>query len=131
MIGGGPARAHDDRVEVTIRLKSGADRTLSLPPETAAAIESALDHLLRGERIAILTEDQELTPNEISSVLGISRPLVVHRMDLGDLPFRYLGKHRRARLKDVLILQEKIDAARAVMEAVAADAEDLKQRYGV
>jgi len=125
------ADPHDDSVELTIRQKSGADRRLSLPPEAAAAIESALDHLLRGERIAILTEDQELTPNEISSVLGISRPLVVHRMDLGDLPFRYVGKHRRAKLKDVLILQEKIDAGRAVMEALADDAEDLKQRHGV
>jgi hypothetical protein len=52
-------------------------------------------------------------------------------MDTGDLAFRYVGKHRRATLRDVLALQTKIDAQRAAMEALAHDAEDLKQRYGV
>ena len=36
-----------------------------------------------------------------------ARPLVVHRMDIGDLPFRYVGKHSRASLKDVLALKER------------------------
>jgi hypothetical protein len=60
----------------------------------------------------------------------LSRPLVVHRMDVGDLPFRYVGKHRRTRLKEVLALKWRIDAQQAAMEALAEDAEDLK-RYGV
>ncbi len=47
------------------------------------------------------------------------------------LPFRYVGKHRRAKLKDVLALKTKIDAQQAAMEALAEDAEDLEQRYGV
>ena len=68
---------------------------------------------------------------EVLGILGVSRPLVVHRMDIGDLPFRYVGKHRRAKLKDVLGLKTKIDAQRAAMETLADDAEDLKQRCGV
>jgi hypothetical protein len=51
-------------------------------------------------------------------------------MEAGELPFRYVGKHRRTKLKDVLDLKSKIDAQRAAMEALANDAEDLKQRYG-
>jgi len=39
--------------------------------------------------VAVLAEDQELSPNGAADVPGISRPLVVHRMDIGDLPFRY------------------------------------------
>ncbi len=78
-----------------------------------------------------MTEDQELSPNDAANILGVSRPLVVHRMDVGDLPFRYVGKHRRATLRDVLVLKAKIDAQRTAMEALANDAEDLKQRYGV
>jgi excisionase family DNA binding protein len=79
----------------------------------------------------MLADDQELSPNEAADILGISRPLVVHRMNIGDLPFRYVGKHRRTKLKDVLALKAKIDAQRAAMEALADDAEDLRQRYGV
>jgi hypothetical protein len=52
-------------------------------------------------------------------------------MNIGDLPFRYVGKHRRTKLKDVLALKTKIDARRAAMEALAEDAEVLRQRYGV
>jgi len=122
--------AKGDQVEVRVKRRSGADQTLSLPPDAAALIEALLGHLLDGDRVAVLTEDQELSPNDAASILGVSRPLVVHRMDIGDLPFRYVGKHRRATLKDVLGLKTKIDAQRAAMEALAVDAEDLKQRYG-
>jgi hypothetical protein len=120
-----------DQIEMRIKRRTGADQTLSLPPEAAALIESLLDHLSLGERVAVLTEDQELSPNDAASILGVSRPLVVHRMNVGDLPFRYVGKHRRALLRDVLALKTKIDGQRAAMEALAADAEDLKQHYGV
>ena len=122
--------AKGDQVEVRVKRRSGSDRTLSLPPDAAALIEVLLGHLLDGDRVAVLTEEQELSPNDAASILGVSRPLVVHRMDVGDLPFRYVGKHRRATLKDVLGLKAKIDAQRAAMTALADDAEDLQQRYG-
>ena len=91
-----------DHVEVKVRRKSGEGEVLRLPRTAAALLETALGHLLQGERVAVLTEDQELSPNDAADILGISRPLVVHRMDVGDLPFRYVGKHRRTKLKDVL-----------------------------
>jgi len=119
-----------DRVEVRITRQAGADQILSLPPEAAALLDVLLDHLLQGDRVAILTDDQELSPNDAATILGISRPLVVHRMDVGDLPFRYVGTHRRAKLKDVLGLRTKIDAEHGAMQALADDADDLRQRYG-
>jgi len=120
-----------DQIEVHIKRRGGDDQTLSLPTNAASLVESLLGHLSQGERVAVLTEDQELSPNDAASILGISRPLVVHRMDIGDLPFRYVGKHRRATLRDVLALKIKIDAQRAAMEALADDSEDLKRHYGV
>jgi hypothetical protein len=86
--------------------------------------------MLRGERVAVLAENQEMSPSEISAILGISRPLVVLRMDRGDLHFRYVGKHRRALLKDVLALKSKLDKRQTAMEALAEDAEDLIETYG-
>jgi hypothetical protein len=43
-------------------------------------------------------------------------------MDVGGLPFRHVGKHRRATLKDVLALKAKFDAKQAPMEELAEDA---------
>jgi hypothetical protein len=123
--------AKGDLIEVHVKRRNGGDLTLSLPPEAASLIELLLGHLSQGERVAVLTEDQELSPNDAASILGVSRPLVVHRMDVGDLPFRYVGKHRRATLRDILSLKAKIDVQRAAMEALADDAENLKQLYGV
>jgi hypothetical protein len=123
--------AEGDQVEVRIRRESGEEQALRLPLEAAALLETALSHLLDGERVVLLAEDKELSPNEAARILGMSRPLVVHRMDIGDLPFRYVGKHRRAKLKDVLALKAKVDAQRSAMEALAEDAEDLRRRYGV
>jgi hypothetical protein len=120
-----------DQVEVRVRRKSGKDQVVRLPAQAAALLECALGHLLQGERVAVLAEDQELSPNDVADILGMSRPLVVHRMDVGDLPFRYVGKHRRTKLQDVLALKTKIDAQQAAMEALAEDAEDLRLRYGV
>lgn len=120
-----------DQVEIRVRRKSGEDQVVRLPPKAAALLETALAHLVQGERVALLAEDQELSPNDAADILGISRPLVVHRMDVGDLPFRYVGKHRRTKLKDVLTLKTKMDAQRKAMEALAEEAADLRRRYGV
>ena len=123
--------AKGDQIEIHIKRRGGEDQTLSLSREAASLIESVLGRLSRGERIAVLTEDQELSPNDAASILGVSRPLVVHRMDIGDLSFRWVGKHRRAMLRDVLALKTRIDSQREAMETLADDALDLKQRYGV
>ncbi|PIO99498.1 excisionase [Pleomorphomonas carboxyditropha] len=126
-----PKLAEGDRVELRVRRRDGQDQTVALPPAAASAVETLITRLLSGERVAVLAEDQELSPTEASAILGISRPLVVLRMDRGDLPFRYVGKHRRALLKDVLALKAKLDVRRKAMEDLAADAEDLHVRYGI
>ncbi|NOG70855.1 DNA-binding protein [Roseicella sp. DB1501] len=126
-----PKLAEGDRIELRVRRRSGGDETVALPPAAASVVETLIDRLLSGERVAVLTEDQELSPTEASAILGISRPLVVHRMDIGDLPFRYVGKHRRASLKNVLALKAKLDVQRKAMEDLAADAENLHLQYGI
>jgi hypothetical protein len=125
-----PKLAEGDRLELHVRRRGGQDETVALPPSALGVVEALLARLLRGESVTVLAEDQELSPMDASVILGISRPLVVHRMDIGDLPFRYVGKHRRALLRDVLVLKTKLDAQRDAMEALAEDAEDLRACYG-
>lgn len=84
-----------------------------------------------GKRVAVLAEEQELSPAEASSILGISRPLVVLRMDRGDLPFRYVGKHRRSRLGDVLALKAKLDVRQAGLDLLAKDTEALIREHAL
>lgn len=123
--------ADGDRVEIRIWRHDGDVQTVALPPVMAAAIDAVLTRLLQGERLAVLTEDQELTPNEAAEILGMSRPLVVHRMTVGDLPFRYVGNHRRTRLKDVLALQSRLERQQAALDELAEDTEALTRDHGL
>ena len=120
-----------DRFELRVRRRDGDDQTVALPPAAADAIETLLCHLRSGERVAVLTEDQEVSPTDASEILGISRPLVVLRMDRGELPFRYVGKHRRASLRDVLALKAKLDVRQKALDALAEDTEDLVNNHGL
>lgn len=126
-----PKLAEGDRVELRVHRQDGRDQTVVLPPVAASVVETLITHLFSGERVAVLLEEQELSLTEVAAVLGISRPLVVHRMDIGDLPFRYVGKHRCALLKDVLALKAKLDVQRRAMEALATDAEALHLQHGI
>ncbi len=124
--------AEGDRMELCVRHSDGREQSqLLLPPDVAGAIETLLSLLASGQHVAVPTEDQELSPSQASAVLGISRALVVLRMDSGDLPFRGVGKHRRALLKDVLTLKMRLDIQRRALEALAEDAEDLITCHGL
>jgi excisionase family DNA binding protein len=122
--------AEGDSFELHVRRRDGQDQAIALPPTAISAVEALIVRLLRGERVAILSENQELSPAEASAILGISRPLVVLRMDRGDLPFRFVGKHRRVLLKDVLTLKAKLDVGQKALDALAEDTEDLIVNYG-
>jgi hypothetical protein len=126
-----PKLAKAEYVELRVHHRSGTDETVPLPPEAVTLLEDALDRLREGRSVALVERDSELSPNDIAAILGISRPLVVLRMDRGDLPFRYVGKHRRAKLKDVLLLKEHLDRQQAAMDALAADTEDLMTNHGL
>jgi len=52
-------------------------------------------------------------------------------MEVGDLPFHYVGKHRRTKLKDVLALKTKLEAQQAALDALAEDTASLIRDYGV
>ena len=121
----------EGEVELHLRTNDGVETAVRLPREATDLVKVLLDHLLRGERVAVLAEDQELSPNDAASLLGISRPLVVHRMNVGDLPFRYVGKHRRAKLGDVLTLKARIDGQRTALAALAEDTEDLMRDHAL
>ena len=114
-----------------IRQKTGVDHRIELPPLAAEAIQTLLVHLGKGQRVAILAEDQEISPNDAAEILGVSRPLVVHRMEVGDLPFRYVGRHRRTKLKDVLALKTKLETQQAALDSLAEDTESLMRDHGL
>lgn len=125
-------RASDrDAMEVSILHPDGTRDSVEMPGEAIALLRDVLSRLVDAERVAVLSEDEELSPEQAAAILGISRPLVVRRMDSGRLPFRYVGAHRRTRLSDVLKLRHEEQARREAQKRLAADTEDLTKTHGL
>jgi excisionase family DNA binding protein len=123
--------AAGDRVEMALVRADGTRESFTVPPGLATLIRDVLEKAAGSERMAVLQEDAELSPEQAGRLLGISRPLVVRRMDDGRLPFRYVGTHRRARLSDVLRVREQERAPREALDLLAADTEDLMADHGL
>jgi excisionase family DNA binding protein len=120
-----------DQVEFSVVRPDGTRDSVRIPKAAVALIRDVLAKLVDSERVAVLREDEELSPEQAATILGMSRPLVVRRMDSGRLPFRYVGAHRRCRLSDVLKLRREEQGQREALERLAADTEDLTRNHGL
>ena len=68
----------------------------------------------------------DLSPEQAGKILGISRPLVVQRMEDGRLLFHYVGAHRRCSLKDVLELKVVEDKQNQIMHQLYDELDALE-----
>ncbi len=75
-----------------------------------------LVHVLRSIRerraIVMMPEDESFTSQAAADYLGMSRPFLISLLDKGEIPFHYVGSHRRIVFKDLLDYERKRDAAR-------------------
>jgi hypothetical protein len=117
---------------VARQLKGSSGRrstTVKLEGLMLKLVRELTDVVLRHPGVVIASLDRELSPDAAGKILGISRPLVVRRMDDGRLPFRYEGKHRRCRLEDVLKLKAAEEKQTAASRALA-ETDDIRPLPG-
>ena len=118
-------RAPADRVEMLLVHPDGSRESVEISAAAIGLIADLLEKASASEEVALLAGDAEISPEDAAAILGVSRPLVRRRMDVGDLPFRRVGAHRRVRLADVLEIRRKEAPARAALEELRGDTEDL------
>jgi excisionase family DNA binding protein len=121
-------RKTTDHVEVAVTHADGTRQAVALSTAAAGIIGDLLATLSVSEKVAVLADDAEVSPEDAAAILGISRPLVRRRMDSGRLPFRRVGSHRRLRLSDVLELQRQEAPVRQALNELQADTDDLIAR---
>lgn len=117
--------------ELHLVREDGTEETLTLPAAALPALADLLDRLSSADAVTVLADVAEVTPEDAAAILGMSRPLVRRRMDVGLLPFRRVGTHRRIRLADVLALRSREEPVRQALDALAADTEDLERTHGL
>jgi excisionase family DNA binding protein len=97
-----------------------------IPASLLTALQDVLTVLAESGEALLLKADAEVSPEKAAKILGISRPLVYHRMDSGRLAFRQVGTHRRIRADDVAALKQFEERRRSFAAALSADTEDLE-----
>jgi excisionase family DNA binding protein len=118
-------RAPADRVEILLVHPDGTREAVEVSAAATGIIADLLEKASASEEVALLTDDAEISPEDAAAILGVSRPLVRRRMDVGDLPFRRVGAHRRVRLADVLEVKRREAPVRTALDELRADTEDL------
>lgn len=70
------------------------DVRLTLPRDTAELVFRLIEAQRRGGAVVVPAQE-EFTPNEVATILGISRPQVYKLIEEGRLAHRMVGTHRR------------------------------------
>lgn len=85
---------------------------VTLPPAAVSALMTALDHLSRGDDVAVLPLRRDLSSQEAANLLKVSRPFLVRLLDEGRIPHRKIGCKRRVLLEDVLAYHRQTQVGR-------------------
>jgi excisionase family DNA binding protein len=109
------------------------DKCVDLPDVTLRLVEEAIENLAEGRSVTLVTEDEaedEISPQEAASILGVSRPFASKLFDEGEIPCRRVGTHRRALRGDVVAYRERErEARKRVLDELAAEGQRLNLGY--
>jgi len=112
----------------SIKLRLGDDlgTEIALPVTTVELIREALTLERDGKGFLLLEEDAEVSPEKAAEMLRISRPTLLKKLDSGEIPFHYVGSHRRIAVADVLAYRSKQkERAQAALQQMRDEADEL------
>jgi excisionase family DNA binding protein len=113
-------RIGDVRREETIELPAGAVRLLM----------EILGGLSSGQAVTVVSQSAELTTQQAADCLNVSRPFLIQLLDEKQIPYRWVGTHRRVHVEDVLRYKQRIDSERRkALDELAAEAQALDLGY--
>ncbi len=99
--------------------------TLQVDGDLAMLLKNIASLVAETSGLAYGALSSELSPEQAGKILGVSRPLVVRRMDDGRLPFFYVGAHRRCKLEDVLKLRAEEERQSSALKELAEGIADI------
>ncbi len=93
------------------RLISGDD-CVDLPQSIFDLLCDVVSAMRQGQTIVLLPEDEEVTTQQAANMLGISRTLLIREIEVGKIPVRFAGSHRRISISDLTAYRNKRDQSR-------------------
>jgi excisionase family DNA binding protein len=112
------------KLTLQVKGQKGPEAELVLSAGAVKRLGTALTEIARGNSVAAVPVQAELTSQQAADLLNVSRPYLIKLLDEGKIPHRKSGSHRRVALKDVLDYKRRADESR---EAVLAELAVLGQ----
>lgn len=104
----------------------GNSHQVRVPVSVLRLLVTVLTEIGNGNAVSVIPVHALLTTQEAADLLNVSRPYLVQLLENDEMPFQWVGTHRRVRFQDLMTYKETIDAARRkVLAEMAADAQEL------
>ena len=112
------------RLTLQVKGQKGPEGEFVLSAGAVKLLGTILAEIARGNSVAAVPVQAELTSQQAADLLNVSRPYLIKLLDEGKIPHHKSGSHRRIVLNDVLDYKRDADKRR---EAVLAELADLGQ----
>lgn len=117
---------NSDPIELRIPDGPTPQPTVKLPLSAARMLIRILEEMARGNAVALIPVQAELTTQEAAEMLNISRPSLIQLLDDGKIDYRRVGTHRRIRFQSLMKYKRAAEAdRRAALEELAAYDQEL------
>jgi len=104
--------------------QKGPEAELVLSAVAVQLLGTILTEIARGNSVAAVAVQAELTTQQAADLLNVSRPYLIKLLEQGKIPHHKSGSHRRVALRDVVDYKREADQRR---EAALAELADLGQ----
>ncbi|MCI0660152.1 MAG: helix-turn-helix domain-containing protein [Acidobacteria bacterium] len=96
-----------DHGSASLKLIGAGGKEIALPDSILRLVYEAMVSAASGKRLRLVEEDEEVSPEKAAEFLQVSRPYLVRILDDGEIPFHYVGTHRRITMSDLIEYKQK------------------------
>ena len=112
-----------------LRVQGSEETDLMVSGTALRLFVQVLEEIGKGNTVTVISAQQELTPQQAARFLGMSRTLLTTLLDRQEIPFRYVGSHRRVALSDLFAFRAEPERRHQVMSELTAQAQELNMGY--
>lgn len=109
-----------------LKLGENEDKEIILPGSILRLVSEALASAASGKKLRLVEEDEEVSPEKAAAFLQISRPYLVRLLDQGEIPFHYVGTHRRITMSELIAYRQRRKAkSKAALQRMTELSEEM------